>query len=177
MYLKNFSNLKILEQVFKQQVDLSNMNNESGTRKIISGLLDSQLFCVLTTNLEDSNFPYSSLIAFLNSDDLKYIYFVTSRKTTKFTNLLSDPKVCMFFDNRTNKLEDVKNTITATVLGKVEELDYKTNKKILQQFIQKYPQLKQFAEKSSTAFLRMSVDEYVVVHSFSKVLRLDFINS
>ena len=153
------------------------MNKESETKKIISGLLNSQLFCVLTTNLEDSNFPYSSLIAFLNSNDFKYIYFATSRKTTKFANLLSDPKVCMFFDNRTNELEDVTNTITATVLGKVEELDNNTNKNILQQFIQKYPQLKQFVEKSSTAFLRMIVDEYVVVHSFSKVLRLDFISS
>jgi general stress protein 26 len=156
---------------------LTVMENISETKKIIGDLLESQLFCVLTTNLAESNFPYSSLIAFLDSDDFKSLYFATSRKTTKFTNLLSDPKVCMFFDNRTNELDDVKNTITATVLGSVEELDKITKKNILEQFIQKYPQLKQFVKKSSTAFLRMIVDEYVVVHSFSKVLRLDFTDS
>lgn len=148
------------------------MVNETETKRIISDLLDSQLFCVLTTNLEDTSFPYSSLIAFLNSDDLKYIYFATSRKTTKFSNLLSDPKICMFFDNRSNELEDVSNAITATVLGKVEELDKEKNERILNQLIQKYPQLEDFVKSASTAFLRMDVEEYVVVHSFFKVLRL-----
>lgn len=150
------------------------MANESETKNVIKDLLESQLFCVLTTNLARSNFPYSSLVAFLDSDDLRYLYFATSRKTTKFTNLLSDPKICMFFDNRSNELEDVTNAITATVLGKVEELDKEINKDLLQLFIHKYPQLKEFVENPNTAFVRMIVDEYVVVHSFRKVLRLDF---
>lgn len=153
------------------------MNNELDVKDMIHSLLKSQLFCVLSTNLKEENYPYSSLIAFLDSDDFRYLYFATSRKTTKFTNLLSDPKVCMFFDNRSNDLEDVKNAITATVLGKVEELDKEINKDILHFFIQKYPQLKQFVEKSNTAFLRMIVDEYIVVYNFSKVLRLNFIDS
>jgi nitroimidazol reductase NimA-like FMN-containing flavoprotein (pyridoxamine 5'-phosphate oxidase superfamily) len=150
------------------------MANELETKKIIGDLLESQLFCVLSTNLAESNFPYSSLIAFLVSDDFRYLYFATSRKTTKFTNLLSDPKVCLFFDNRSNELEDVTNATTATVLGKVEELTEEVNKEILQLFIKKYPQLKEFVEKPSTAFMQMIVDEYVIVHSFHKVLRLDF---
>jgi len=150
------------------------MVNESEIKKIIGDLLESQLFCVLSTNLVESSFPYSSLVAFLNSDDFRYLYFATSRKTTKFTNLLSDPKICMFFDNRSNELEDVSNATTATVLGKVEEIDKEINKDILQLFIHKYPQLKEFVEEPSTAFVRMIIDEYVVVHSFRKVLRLDF---
>ncbi|NPD89727.1 MAG: pyridoxamine 5'-phosphate oxidase family protein [Asgard group archaeon] len=148
------------------------MIEESDIKKIIRELLASQLFCVLTTNLAQSHFPYSSLVASLNSDDLKHIHFATSRKTTKFTNLLSDPKVCMFFDNRSNELEDVTKAVTATVLGKVEELDKETNKEILRRFIEKYPQLKDFVEKQSTAFLRIIVDEYIVVHNFHKTLRL-----
>ena len=113
------------------------MSSNSDIRKIVIELLDSQLFCVLTTNLEESNFPYSSLVAFLNSEDLESIYFVTSRNTTKFTNLISDPKVCIFFDNRTNELDDVSNAVTATVLGKVEELKKEDNNEILEKFIQK----------------------------------------
>ena len=150
------------------------MNGEAETRRIITQLLDSQLFCVLTTNLEDSNFPYSSLVAFLSTEDLESIYFATSRKTTKFTNLVSDPKVCMFFDNRTNELEDVSNAVTATVLGDVEELEKESNKEILKLFVKKYPKLKEFVQDRRTAFLRINVNEYVVVHSFKKVLRLKF---
>ena len=150
------------------------MNDEAKTKTIIKNLLDSQLFCVLTTNLDESNFPYSSLIAFLNVDNLQQIFFATARETTKFTNLLSDSKVCIFFDNRTNEHEDVKNTISATVLGKVEEIKKEENKEILQKFIEKYPQLKVFANDRRTAFLRIDVKKYIVVYNFQKVLRLEF---
>jgi general stress protein 26 len=148
------------------------MNKDLENKKKIEGLLDSQLYCVLTTNLEHSNFPYSSLVAFLHSDNLKYIYFATSKNTTKFTNILSDPKVCLFFDNRSNELKDVTEAITATVLGKVEDRNKETDKECFSQFLDKYPQLTDFAKKSSTAFLRINVEEYIVVYSFQKVLRL-----
>ncbi len=153
------------------------MNKDSEVRKIISNLLESQLFCVLTTNLKDDNFPYSSLIAFLHSPNLHHIYFATSRKTTKFTNLLSDPKVCIFFDNRSNELDDVTNAVSATVLGQVEELNKKSETKTILEFIKKYPHLKEFIENTNTALLQIKVDEYVVVHSFEKVLRLKITNT
>jgi nitroimidazol reductase NimA-like FMN-containing flavoprotein (pyridoxamine 5'-phosphate oxidase superfamily) len=150
------------------------MNGEAEIKRIISELLDSQLFCVLTTNLEGDKFPYSSLIAFLNTEDLKQIYFATSRNTTKFSNLISDPKICIFFDNRTNELGDVSRAITATVLGKVKEIDKNEEKDHVKDFIKKYPQLKKFVEDRRTAFCRIDVKKYVVVYNFHKVLRLEF---
>ncbi|MFW9852627.1 MAG: pyridoxamine 5'-phosphate oxidase family protein, partial [Candidatus Thorarchaeota archaeon] len=127
------------------------MSTDLDTKMRINNLLESQLFCVLTTNLKDSNFPYSSLIAFFHTPDLKHIYFATSRKTTKFANLLSDPKVCIFFDNRSNELEDVIETVSATVLGKVEELNKEREIELISQFIDKYPQLKDFVQNIDTA--------------------------
>jgi len=149
------------------------MNEQLDVKNMIHSLLESQLFCVLSTNLKEDNYPYSSLIAFLYSEDLKHIYFTTSRNTTKFTNLLSDPRVGIFFDNRSNNLEDVHGAITATVLGNVEELEKEKNKEIIEEFKTKYPQLKEFLIKRHTAFLRIRVESYVVVYEFKKVLRLE----
>lgn len=149
------------------------MNENLDVRKMIHSLLESQLFCVLSTNLKEDNYPYSSLIAFLYSEDLKYIYFTTSRNTTKFTNLLSNPRVGIFFDNRSNNLKDVTGAITATVLGKAEELDKDKNKEIINDFKSKYPQLEEFLTMEYTAFLRIKVERYVVVYEFKKVLRLE----
>ncbi len=150
------------------------MSEDSEAREMIRNLLQSQLFCVLSTNLKEGNFPYSSLIAFLHSDDLSAIYFTTARNTTKFTNLLSDPRVGIFFDNRTNNLDDVQGAITATVLGKVEELDKENNKEIISEFKNKYPRLTEFIDSDKTAFLKIQIERYVIVYEFQKVLRLIF---
>ena len=100
-------------------------------------------------------------------------FFTTARNTTKFTNLLSDPRVGIFFDNRSNNLEDVTGAITATVLGKAEELDKEKNDEIIRNFNLKYPQLKEFLASDKTAFIRIKVERYVVVYEFKRVLRLE----
>lgn len=161
------------EQYLKLRYITVFMENDTEVRKRIEDLLRTQLFCVLSTNMKEDNFPYSSLIAFLHSDDLAYIYFTTARNTTKFTNLLSDPRVGLFFDNRSNNLEDVTGAVTATVLGKVEELEKEKNSIIVESFNTKYPQLKEFLSSNKTAFLRIEVEKYVVVYEFKRVLRLD----
>ena len=149
------------------------MEDKDKTTQIIKNLLKEQLFSVLSTKMQEESTPYSSLIGYLYSDDLRHIYFVTSRNTTKFTNLLSDPVACIFVDNRSNHEDDVLKATTATILGDVEEIEKETFREITEQLEKKYPQLEEFINKENTALLRLNVKQYVVVFEFQKVLRLE----
>lgn len=60
-------------------------------------LLDNSL-CVLCT--VSGNLPYSSLMTYVLSDDLKTMYMVTVRESRKYRNLLENPKVSLLIDNR-----------------------------------------------------------------------------
>lgn len=149
------------------------MEKERETKALIKELLNKQLFCVLSTKLREGNYPYSSLIGYQVSEDLKQFFFITSRNTTKFTNLLSEPNACIFVDNRSNHEEDVLNAKTVTILGIVEEIEKEPNKEIIEKFKLKYPQIKEFIDQPSTALLRFNVKQYIVVYEFQKVLRLE----
>jgi len=59
--------------------------NLSKLKRNLRKLLRSQLLAVLST--QNQGQPYASLVAFASSDDLKSLYFATSRSTRKYANL------------------------------------------------------------------------------------------
>lgn len=81
----------------------------------IRELLESQKLAVLATHGQGQ--PYTSLVAFASSTDLREIYFATSRSTRKYDNVTANPKVSLLVDNRSNDVSDFHLAMAATALG------------------------------------------------------------
>lgn len=133
-------------------------------------LLQSQQLSVLATHNKGQ--PYASLVAFAAAQDLKEIYFATSRTTRKYANLTADPRVAVLVDSRSNRVSDFHRATAATVVGKAHEVDDEERDSIARLYLSKHPHLKEFVQSPTCALLRVRVKTYYLVSKFQKVMEL-----
>ncbi|MCK7582467.1 MAG: pyridoxamine 5'-phosphate oxidase family protein [Chromatiales bacterium] len=86
-------------------------------RHTIQTLLDSQIQAVLATQHQRQ--PYTSLMAFAVTPDLRQIVFATYRATQKYANLLANPRASLLIDNRCNNATDYRNAVAISAQGTV----------------------------------------------------------
>lgn len=113
--------------------------------------------------------PYTSLIAFACSEDMRHIVFATLKMTRKFENMMSNSNVSFFIDNRSNKPADFKKAIGVTAVGSVRQIRKSNNSKFMKLFLNKYSHLESFLASKSCAFLCIDVQSYYVVERFQNV--------
>lgn len=133
-------------------------------------LLNSQPLAVLAT--QDRGQPYASLVAFASSDDLKSLYFATTRSTRKYGNLSGDSRVAMLVDNRSNKASDFRWAMAATATGKAKEVNARKREKALELYLAKHPHLREFVHSPTCAFCEIRVQTFFVVTRFQHVLEV-----
>jgi heme iron utilization protein len=146
------------------------MTDREQLQRWLTDLLSSQKLAVLSTQHQGQ--PYASLVAFAASDDLKELFFATPRATRKFAYLQANPKVALLIDNRSNEDADIHGAIAATVLGIAAEGPPEGREQILKCYLAKHPHLEEFAQSSSTALIRVTVETYYVVSRFQEVMEL-----
>ena len=134
--------------------------------KKLEKLLHSQRFAVIATRGEKE--PYTSLVAFIHSKDLKQIIFATLKNTKKYNNILKNSNVSMLIDNRVNKPEDIKKTIAVTVIGNADELQNNISyyKNL---YLKKHPYLKDFIKSIDTILISIKVEKILLVDHFQNV--------
>ena len=142
------------------------MNSMLGLRQEVKSLCTSQQLCVLATQSEGQ--PYSNLVAFAETDALQSLIFVTNRNTRKYANAISNDKVAMMIDSRTNQPSDFNTALAVTALGTVEEVAVSERDAIISIYLSKHPYLAEFANMPHQALMRVKVSEYVIAH-FDKV--------
>jgi nitroimidazol reductase NimA-like FMN-containing flavoprotein (pyridoxamine 5'-phosphate oxidase superfamily) len=133
-------------------------------------LLHSQPLAVLAT--QGHGQPYASLVAFSSSDDLKSLYFATTRSTRKFANLLADSRVALLVDNRSNRASDFRWAMAATATGRAGEVDSGERANALGNYLAKHPQLRDFVHSPTCALCRIRVQAFVVVTHFQDVVEV-----
>ena len=138
------------------------MENMSGLREEVKSLCASQQLCVLATQSEGQ--PYSNLVAFAETDELRSLIFATNRNTRKYTNSISNDKVAMTIDSRTNQPSDFNTALAVTALGTVEEVAGSERSAIASIYISKHPYLAEFVNMPDQALMRVKVTEYVIAH-------------
>lgn len=143
------------------------MNDTPELLTVIRNLLESQKLAVLAT--QNHGQPYSNLIAFAATADLKYLLFATTRATRKYANLMADPRVAVLVDNRKNEVSDFAEAAALTALGKVWELQGAERQRFLEVYLEKHPYLKEFAAGPTCALLRVKVEKYIVASRFQEV--------
>jgi nitroimidazol reductase NimA-like FMN-containing flavoprotein (pyridoxamine 5'-phosphate oxidase superfamily) len=146
------------------------MKDSAQIKKGLNELFETQRFGVLSTHHQGQ--PYASLVAFRAGGDLKYLYFVTSRSTRKYANLAANARAALLVDNRTNQDSDISNAVATTATGKTEEVDSGEKEHLLSLYLQKHPQLQEFATSPTCALLRINVETYYFVNRFQEVFEL-----
>jgi uncharacterized pyridoxamine 5'-phosphate oxidase family protein len=127
--------------------------------EILKQVVRTQYFAVLSSVGKEQ--PYSNLVSFAISDDLKLLFFVTGRKTRKYKNIQENNNISLLIDNRTNQPVDIKRAIAITVIGTAkEEIDPKSNLREI--FLKRYPQLLEFIDDPNNAFILVTVREYII---------------
>lgn len=137
----------------------------------IAEMLANQQLGILSTYNPDLQQPYSSLVAFSHSEDLKKIFFATPKATRKYANIKKCPKVSMLVDTRKNDGADIGVSAAVTVMGTAYEMDANTDKN-RHEFLKKHAQLHNFIKSPTTAFLCIEVEKYILVNRFQDVTEL-----
>lgn len=143
------------------------MKTDPSLEDRLQKLFRSQKLGVLATQQKKN--PYTSLIAFACSDDMRQILFSTPKATRKFANIISNPSVSFFIDNRSNRAIDFRKAIGVTALGSVRQIRKNKNSKLMKLYLTKHPQLGSFLASQSCAFLCIDVKSYYIVERFQKV--------
>jgi nitroimidazol reductase NimA-like FMN-containing flavoprotein (pyridoxamine 5'-phosphate oxidase superfamily) len=139
-------------------------------RKDLEELFDAQPLAVLSTQNEGQ--PYGSLVAFASSEDLKELYFATTRATRKYANLSSNPRVAMLVDSRSNVVSDFRWAMAVTATGKAEEVEGQEKQKPLKTYLAKHAHLEDFVRSPSCALLKIRVEKYYVATRFQNVIEV-----
>lgn len=140
---------------------------EQDVQKKINSLLSSQQLAVLST--QRGGQPYSSLMAFAYSSDLKDIVVATGKSTRKHQNLVQESRVSLLIDNRSNSENDFHSAAALTVLGKAEQIGDAERPGYEKLYLSRHPSLEKFLLSPSTAFFKVMVHHYLLVSHFQKV--------
>lgn len=136
----------------------------------LKALFASQGLAVLSTH--DHGQPYSSLVAFASSEDLKSLIFATTRATRKYVNIDEDSRVSMLIDNRSNRVADFHEAMAVTATGHAEEVMGPEKDGLLKLYLAKHPHLEDFVMSPSCGLMRLDVIRYYVVSRFQHVMVL-----
>lgn len=142
---------------------------EKRTEESIRALCRGEDFAVLAT--EGKSQPYTSLVGFVNSPDLKYIAFATPKHTRKYFLLEENKRVAFMIDNRSKKPSSIDYISSLTATGKAKVLtDDKKDEKWGDMLIEKHPYLSDFIKSSDVAIVVVEVFRYFYVRRFQEVL-------
>lgn len=136
----------------------------------IRELLETQSLGVLATSA--AGHPYTTLVGFAASEDLREIYFATHRATRKYSNLRRDNRVTLLIDNRSNRTEDFRLAAAVTAIGTAKEVDAEMKTELKHQILSKHPMLREFISSPSCALCRITVHSYSLVRRFQDVVEL-----
>jgi uncharacterized pyridoxamine 5'-phosphate oxidase family protein len=145
------------------------MNNPSEAKELLRKVVRAQRFAVLATL--SSQQPYSNLVAFAISDDLRHIVFATNRNTQKYRNILLNDRVALLIDTRSNNLSDFIEALAITALGIAGEPTGDESDKLVQSYLYRYPSLVEFLQRPDVGIISVLVTDYIIAR-FDSVERL-----
>lgn len=134
-------------------------------KKRIKQLVEHQRFAVIATVTKRQ--PYTNLIAFASTSDLRVLVFATKRDTQKYLNINENNRIAVLIDNRENTPDDLSNAITVTALG-TAHVSQKNKKHYHTLLLQKHPNLFDFLQDPSCALIEIHVQTYQLIQKFEQ---------
>ena len=136
--------------------------------QLLKEVIGTQYFAVL--NSLGDGLPYSNLVSFAISEDLRSLVFVTDRNTRKYRNIQENKNISLLIDNRTNQPSDVLQAIAVTVIGTARE-ETENRSSLQAVFLTRHPHLQQFVDNLNSAMIMVTVSEYIIA-GFDKTERV-----
>jgi len=143
------------------------MDQTTSIRKAVQSLLQHQQLGVLST--VGNEMPYANLVAFVASDDDRYLYFVTPRATRKFANLSANANVALLVNNSNNHPDDFKQAAAVTAVGKATTVSAPTLAAVQERYLTKHPHLQDFVRSPDCEMICIRVMRYILVERFQDV--------
>jgi len=140
----------------------------SETADAILRLVNDQPFCVLATQGQGQ--PYTSLIAFAYTEDLKRLYFCTPEASRKFRLLKACNRASLLIDSRCQHPEHIMEVEALTITGRTRHLTQDDECETVATMLnERHPYLHAFVHEESTAIFRFEVIRYFHVSRFQEV--------
>jgi len=136
----------------------------------VRSLLESQPLAVLSSSAQGH--PYTNLVAFAATEDLRRVVFATMRATRKYQNMHEDPRVSLLIDDRSNRVSDIRDALAVTAQGRTVEAVGADREALERLFLRKHPHLEGFVRSPGCALMAVTVSTYYVVSRFQNVYEL-----
>lgn len=133
----------------------------------INQILRSRLTAVLATQGKEG--PWTTLVSFSASEDMKTLWFATSRVTRKFANLNWNSNVSMLIDTRTNSVSDLYSASALTAIGHARELNDIERENALALMKEQHGYLYTFLSSPTVAIIQVNIRKYILVTNFQNV--------
>jgi nitroimidazol reductase NimA-like FMN-containing flavoprotein (pyridoxamine 5'-phosphate oxidase superfamily) len=139
-------------------------------KRRIDKVLNSQSIAVLGTSKD--NEPYSSLVGYVVTDDLRKVIFATMRQRLKYENMAANPRVTLMIDDRSEQNNDFNETTSITIIGTAEDVMGDERENYASMLVQKHPILADFVSFPDCAVMRIKIDKIYVVSDFESVVKI-----
>lgn len=140
--------------------------DEKDLRRRIQQLFEHQRFAVIAT--QNNQQPYTHLVAFTSTSDLRVIVFATKRDTQKYHNINENEHIAVLIDNRENTPADLSDAVTVTALGTAKEVKDR-NEEYKKLLLKKHPDLSLFLKDPLCTLIEVHVKSYQIVQKFEHV--------
>ena len=138
----------------------------------VNQIISNQLNAVLSTSSDNQS--YSCLVSFVITEGFNDIVFATKRKRLKYRKMAANPHVSLLIDNRENKMTDLHQTTSITIVGSVEDVTTKDSVRLSRLLLEKHPNLRDFVESPDTAIMRLFPEQVFIVDDFESVKVWEF---
>ncbi|TFG31084.1 pyridoxamine 5'-phosphate oxidase family protein [Candidatus Thorarchaeota archaeon] len=139
-------------------------------RNHIRKVLESQKIAVLGTSKDDE--PYSCLVAYAMTDDLKESVFATMRQRLKYRNIMANPRVTLIVDDRNRSDGDFNDTTSITMVGTARDIRGDGRTQYATLLLSRHPSLADFVNAPECAVISVLIDKIFVVSEFESVVKI-----
>jgi nitroimidazol reductase NimA-like FMN-containing flavoprotein (pyridoxamine 5'-phosphate oxidase superfamily) len=139
-------------------------------RKRIDKVLDSQRIAVLGTSKDGE--PYSCLVGFALTEDLKELVFATMRERLKYRQMEANPRVTLMIDDRDVQNSDFNDTTSLTIVGSATDIMGTDRERYASLLLKQHPVLTEFVSSPDCAVMRVAIDKIYVVSEFESVVKI-----
>jgi nitroimidazol reductase NimA-like FMN-containing flavoprotein (pyridoxamine 5'-phosphate oxidase superfamily) len=137
-------------------------------KDLVRKLFSTQNYGVLAT--QHDGHPYTTLVAFVATDDHRSLLFVTKSSTSKYVHIKHNPYISLLIDNRQNNPKDIKHATVVTVLGEAKEISTPNKKKYVAVYLSKHPHLESFLKAPTSVLIELIIKKIIIVTKFQQIV-------
>lgn len=128
----------------------------------------TQMHAVLATDFDGQ--PYTSLIAYALTTDMKGVVFATPKSTRKYKYIFKNRRVSLLIDTRSNTERDYMDAESVTILGNAYTMRRgKKWSELAGILTKKHPKLSEFVDSPDTALVFIKINRCIHVTRFQSV--------